>query len=269
MRKLFSEQLESHLAFHRGIGKENTLTALHTGVEESPYLQEFDVQRYTRLQKFAGKIIGRQPPAFDHRNELALGHPPETNLNGSLDQALELFRDTAVIPKIDVKPQWWQLDHYKTIDMLLTALEKFERPSLINVSGSPRNIPFIAPKPAAFLELERYVARHAPSQAMINLDLGRFGDLSDIHVARHIETLREGSPERVHSFSPLIDDTNGVDRSIELALRHSVSDLHFWGIKTHSYHESDLVALAKRVTAIGLHPVIDIDLESIVPLSVE
>jgi len=267
MRQQFSDRLEPFLAFHRGIGADNTLKSLQAGIDESPYLQEFDVQRYTRLQYFLGRISGREAPDFDYRTDLALGHPPEANLDESLSDALTAFTGSDVLPKIDVKPQWWQLDHYKTVDIMLNAIKNFEQPILINISGSPRNVPFIKPKPAAFMELERYVSRHAPDETMINLDLERFGDLSDSAISRHIDILREGSTDRVHSFSPIIDDTEGVKRSAKLAIDHGITNLHFWGKKSSSYQEIDLIELAEKYTDMGLHAVIDIDLDTIVPIA--
>ena len=110
-----TQEFTRRLCPHRGIGKENSLTAIESGIHTKPYFVEFDVQW--------------------HHAALYLGHPPEKQQDATLAEALQLFTNTETFPKIDIK-----LTEETSQEALNAVIEELHTWSpikvMLNIAGS-------------------------------------------------------------------------------------------------------------------------------------
>lgn len=105
------EIVYSKLCHHRGIGEENSLSAIKRGIRSSPFMVEFDIQ-------------------WD-KNDLYLGHPPEIT-NTKLIDALELFINSQILPKVDIKLKLQSFDD--ALSRLIKILNEL-KPQIVLVNS--------------------------------------------------------------------------------------------------------------------------------------
>ncbi len=177
---------------HRGFGKDNTLQSISAGIKISPFLVEFDVQW--------------------SNNALRLGHPPELGKE-TLDEALQLFTDTNILPKIDIKLTNQSFD--QAIDELVKFLEKWKpRKALINISGNLIS--------DGYMQAEKRLMELTDDNTLLNIDLERYGRNDTNTVISHLRNLSR----LPFSISPNLKDETAI--AINLAKNLGITNIHFW-----------------------------------------
>lgn len=221
--------IEDHLCPHRGVGGENTLEAIKSGLLLNPFLLEFDVHCFNK--------------------ELYLGHPPNRSKEATLDQALALYSGISTLPKIDVK-----LDKNTiavTIDRLIEIITKNIRPVLINLSGNLNS--------EQYLKAERYLYRaHANNSIMLNIDLGRYKGLSEDVIYGHLSKLQA----HIISVSPNLEDD--LAPVITVARAHKIKHVHYWSSADQKYKRDDLVKRMQNLLDKGFEVYFDISTHNLI-----
>ena len=253
-------------------------------LEPRPRLQELDGNRMhiiTYLSSLFSAIRNGEPTTlgFDRKERLAAGHPPKASLQYSVDDLLvEILED--VMGKLDIKPKRNEINHTKTCDMALNSAREYGHAILFNFSGSPLRIPrpLAKPSPKTLMGLERYIALEAQADpelanVFLNIDLGRFAQLDNKTILRHIEFLNETKPGIVHAISPEIVpvETGEIAPSIlhdfDIAQQAGIEHVHFWAKKDMKHVQFDLLNLVSAAEDHGLAPVVDLRPYNVLPVA--
>lgn len=194
----------SKLCPHRGIGDENTLLAIKNGIKSSPFMVEFDVQW--------------------NDNDLFLGHPPVIT-NSRLVDALELFRNSKIIPKVDIKLKLQSFN--EALEYLIRVLNEWDYLKiLINIDGSISS--------DYFMKAETILLNNTSNNVLLNIDLERYKFKSPKSISAHLSSLAR-SP---FSISPNLE-TN-IDEIISFAKLHKINNIHFWSNPKKAYSIEEL-----------------------------
>lgn len=220
-------QVLAKLCPHRGIGVENSLAAIQSGITANPLFVEFDIQW--------------------HNNDLYLGHPPEVGKN-TLHEALELFRNTSTLPKIDIKLT--SQTSNSALKALIVQLSTWNpKKALINIAGD-----LTADK---YFQAEIRLMASTDKNILLNIDLERYSGKSKSAITAHIKHL-----QRIpFSISPNLA-TNTID-AINFAKQESIHDIHFWSYFDKKYSANDLYKRMEQCSKNGLQVYFDIKTQNI------
>ena len=220
--------LNYRLCPHRGIGKENTLDSIQAGIAGIPLMVEFDVQLY--------------------RNKLHLGHPPDINTGSGLNDALQLFLNTSVLPKIDLKLN--QQTSSEALAALTNELTTWSpRRALVNISGALDS--------NKFMEAESKLINDTKRNVLLNIDLERYKHKSTLEISKHVNNLNR----RPFSLSPNLD--TDINHAINFAVQHKIPHIHFWSYNNQRYELDYLLELMELVLSHGLEVYFDISHQNI------
>lgn len=212
---------------HRGVGSENTLQGIRNAVLQQPFLSEFDVRPYN----------GR----------LHLGHPPDLNLDTTLEDILVLFENVTTIPKIDLK-----LDDntFKDgLEMLISQAKSTSRKILVNIDGELST--------AKFMQAEAFLLDNTSKNILLNIDLIRYKNISNEDIEQHINSLARAP----FSLSPNIE--SDFDQVISFVQKHGINQSHFWSFYDKQYSLDFLCMLMKKTLDYKLQVYFDIKNENI------
>jgi len=213
---------------HRGVGQENTIASIRQGIAKNPFMVEFDTQYYD--------------------GNLYLGHPPNLNKETTLADALQLFDNALILPKIDLKVNF--LDYERSLETLINQLENWNpRRALVNISDG-LNI-------GNYMRAEAALMRRTDSNILLNIDLDRYKDKSDKQITEHLNNL----PRRPFSLSPNLDDD--IEASIDFAVRHGIPHIHFWAFHDRAYSLNFLYEVMDAALDQGLEVYFDIRLQNV------
>ena len=212
----------ARVCHHRGIGKENTIEAISSAIQVSPFIVEFDVQ----LEK----------------SKLNLGHPPDLGKN-TVVEALELFKNNRLLPKIDLKLTSKSFD--EALSLLVDVLTAWApRKALVNISGDLNA--------NQYMQAEQLLMSKTGDATLLNIDLGRYGANDRDEIIGHIRGL-----ERVpFSISPNLDDD--IATAIDIAKIVGIPHLHFWSTFDKHYSTTYLYSQMKLCQGNGLEVYFDI-----------
>lgn len=213
---------------HRGLGKDNTLEGIKAAIELKPYLVEFDIQL--------------------HDGALRLGHPPDLNPDQMLSDALILFDDTGVLPKVDVKIT--EDNYVSTLELLQNIFNNRSSKVLINIDGDCSS--------DVYMESEVILLDANNSNIFLNVDLGRYSEKNQEEIDAHIENLAR-TP---FSVSPNI--VNDLDETIKFAKKHKILHIHFWSTHNHLHKKADLYEKLDKVLDSRLEAYFDIKQSNII-----
>ncbi len=198
------EQVLARLCPHRGIGQENSLDAIGAGIKTSPLFVEFDIQW--------------------NNNNLYLGHPPVVG-NDTLSQALELFKNTPIIPKIDIKltSQTSNL----ALDELINQMSGWNpQKALINIAGDLNA--------DEYFDAEKKLIAYTGDNVLLNIDLERYRGKNESEILTHINGL-----SRVpFSISPNLQTSTKA--AIDFAKHNNIGHIHFWSFFDKKYTINNL-----------------------------
>lgn len=221
------DKVLAKLCPHRGIGEENSLDAIRSGIQASPFLVEFDVQWYN--------------------DDLYLGHPPEVGEN-TLSQALELFRDTLIIPKIDIKLS--SQTNNQGLQALIDQLLNWDpKKALINIAGDL--------SADEYFQAEKKLMKNTEENVLLNIDLERYTGKTDSIISDHIKNLKRVP----FSISPNLE-TSTID-TISFAKEKHIHHIHFWSYFDKKYSTNDLYDRMELCNKYGLQVYFDIKTQNI------
>lgn len=225
----YNSEFAARLCPHRGIGKENTLQGIRSGIELNPFFVEFDVQYF--------------------KNALHLGHPPDLNTTSTLLNALELFANTTTMPKVDIK---LDITNYSAaLELLLTELTAYNpKKVLLNIAGE-----LDADK---YMAAETTITRKTSTNILLNIDLARYNGKSSQQIATHLN----GLDRKPFSLSPNLDDD--VSAAISFAIKQNIPQLHFWSHFDRTYSLKHLYKIMQSVLDSGLEVYFDIKTQNII-----
>lgn len=215
--------LAKTICYHRGLGKENSLDAVKNAILLRPFMVEFDIQ--------------------NDKGIYYLGHPPKINYDYTLEDALLLYKNSVVIPKIDIKCSLnWKAD----IDLLIKKTEHFTGDLLINVGGGILSS-------SQFMDAESYLLRNSKPNMLLNIDIARYKDYELSVVKEHIKLL----PRLPFSISPMIESNYKSD--IETAINAGIQNIHFWSNNSKKCSENELVSLYNKYSSLSTKVLFDIN----------
>lgn len=210
------------VCYHRGIGRENSLEAISSAIKTSPFLVEFDVQVWN--------------------NTLYLGHPPELG-ESTLAEALELFKNTRLLPKIDLKLTSESLTEALTL-LVAELVTWAPRKALVNVGGETSAV--------EYMNSERLFMSKVGDNALLNIDLERYGGISRDEMIAHIKSLTR----MPFSISPNLSDD--LPAAIDIAKVVGIPHIHFWAHHDEQYTIVELYNKMKLCQKSGLKVYFDI-----------
>lgn len=213
---------------HRGIGEENTLVGIEEAIRRSPFMVEFDVRPYNQT--------------------LYLGHPPHLNKHATLQDALELFKSSQVMPKIDLKLD--ENTFEEGLNSLCVMLSTWTSGALINVDGDLSS--------DRFMEAETFLMQNTVKSILLNVDLIRYQQVNSAAINQHIQSLKR----LPLSLSPNLDAD--INDAIAFAKHHHIAHIHFWAFYNRTYELDYLCMLMERVLSNDLEVYFDIKFKNII-----
>lgn len=204
MQPEIKKEVLSKVCYHRGIGKENTLDSIQSAIVKSPFLVEFDVQW--------------------SKNELRLGHPPDLGEN-TLVEALKLFQNTNILPKIDLKLT--NITFVNALGALVHILNQWTpRKAIINIDGDL--------DVDEYMQAEKELIRGTDENILLNIDLGRYGTNNNEAIVAYLKSLNR----LPFSISPNLNDNAMI--AIKLAKSLGIHHIHFWSFFDEKHSLEDL-----------------------------
>ncbi len=202
-----NQVLSEVLCPHRGLGDENSLKSIRSAIETRPTMVEFDIQNLN--------------------GTYFLGHPPKINKDSTLEDALNLFSKSDVLPKVDLKclPDW-----KADISLLLSTLNFIDYNVLLNIGGD--NLSAVE-----FIKAENFITELSKSNILLNIDIARYGILSAAQIKQHIQSLNR----KPFSVSPMLE--GNFNTEIELAKACGINNIHFWSNNSTTYTENELLEI--------------------------
>ncbi len=223
------QEFTARLCPHRGVGKENTIESIASGIALKPFMVEFDVHE------------------FD--NALYLGHPPVISTEATLEDALRLFANTTTMPKVDIKLNSGNAK--AALQILIYKLAKHgPKKVLVNISGDL--------DANQYMLAELTLIKNTGEDVLLNIDLGRYAGKNNIEIANHINDLAR-SP---FSVSPNLEDD--IQGAIGFSHNQNIPQIHFWSYFDRSYRLEDLYKIMELVLGNGLQVYFDIKTQNII-----
>ncbi len=224
----YNHEFTARLCPHRGIGKENTLESIRSGIQLNPFLVEFDIQYF--------------------KNDLYLGHPPDLNIKSTLADALGLFTNTSTLPKVDIK---LDINNFRAaLELLITGLVPCSpKKVLVNISG--------ALDASKYMAAETSMIRKTTDNVLLNIDLERYKGKSAQEIATHII----GLDRKPFSVSPNLD--NDIPAAISFAIKQNIPHLHLWSYSDRTYSLKHFYKIMQSVLDSGLEVYFDIKTQNI------
>ncbi len=225
----YRQEFAARLCPHRGVGEENTLASIGSGIATEPFMAEFDVQ-------------------WSDSN-LYLGHPPKINEHTVLADALHLFLDTKTIPKIDLKLN--KNTQNQALSALIAKLNTWSpHKSLVNIAGKL--------DPQQFIDAEARLVDETDENILLNIDMQRYDDLKSETITQHIKGLKR----KPFSISPNLNED--IAGAINFAIKHNIPHLHFWAHPSSRYSIDRLYKAMESAIDSGLEVYFDIKTQNIV-----
>lgn len=173
---------------------------------------------------------------FDIQNKdgvFYLGHPPRMHYDAVVSEALQLFTDTTVLPKVDIK---CLADWKKDISLLANELNSFSRKVLVNIDW-----PHLTS--SQVLASEKYLLDETGPHVLLNIDIERYQGFSKKDIENHINSLKRPP----FSVSPKLE--RDYDSEIKLADECSIKEIHFWTNYSRMYSEEELLEIYHTYTS--------------------
>ncbi len=222
--------LKRALCPHRGLGEENGINAIKAAVRAKPFMVEFDIQNINGV--------------------LHLGHPPKINYESTLKDALLVYDNSIVLPKIDLKCNTdWKSD----VDLLLAETQFTSRDLLVNLAGENLDT-------AGFMNAENYLLLNSKSTILLNIDTRRYKGEKLPQIYNHINSLSR----KPFSLSPMLESK--YDADIDIASNCNIHQIHFWSNNSVQYSENKLLSILDKYSRLGFQVYFDIN-PSVVTLS--
>lgn len=241
-------KLRSRLSAHRGYGSpQNSTKSIRAALEAGFVMVEFDV-------------------LLDN-GQWWVGHAIDDDLNETLADALALFRDNQIVPKVDFK---LAVDQFvpETFQAIYQELARFPGPKCVNLSHRGQTV-IDDTHPESFFGAQDYI--HAeqlmydlrPKQdtsVMLNLDLQRYkqhAGVSDEEIVRHIHAIKP----IVDSLSPELTMPDIIEASYAVAQQCGIRTIYGWLHREmgHTITIEEAEAFHNDALARGLQPVLGVD----------
>lgn len=222
-RRAMNHTLKELLCPHRGIGEENSLSAIENAIKTKPFMVEFDIQQID--------------------DTFFLGHPPKLNRKATLNDALLLFKNSVVMPKIDVK---CSLDWKSDLNQLLEILKNYEKEVLINVGGEKLS-------PNEYIDAEKLLMEKSENNILLNVDVLRYGRKSKSKISNHLNSMKR----KPFSVSPLLEGR--IKKEVEIALDCGINNIHFWSNNSRKYRQKELLEIYAKYSRNNVCVLFDIN----------
>ena len=217
------DKLIKSICPHRGLGEENSLLSISSGLLKHPFFLEFDIRYYD------GQVL--------------LGHPPHVGKLEVLTEALTLFEKSRTFPKIDLRiPKLGWESHVKA---LCKVLKGVNQKVIVNIGGE-------IGKADPYMAAEVLVDTLTKSNILLNIDLARYFNKSSSQIDQHIESL----VKLPFSISPNIE--SNIELALKTATQHDIKVIGLWMNVDSSYTLEELFKIYTQIQKAGLTPILDI-----------